>query len=129
MQTMLSNLQNNGYAFKQFINTISFLNLYLNVYRHDLTNMYRKQIISDTTFLKDLWMPFVTDIFINKIGTKTKATFSAQNFNNSYGNFMNFYKGLGNDLTNTIRAVFMAFFTSQPIEQPQEIDTGPTDVS
>lgn len=130
MKTRLINLQKNGYVFKQFINTVSYLNLYLNNYRHDLTLMYEKQIISDNRFLKELWMPFVNDIFVNRIGSFTKKTFSSQGMGSSYGRFLSFYKSLGDELNRMIKAVFMAFFTGQDIEQPQETDTGDnTDVS
>jgi hypothetical protein len=124
MKIRLINLQKNGYVFKQFINTVSYLNLYLNNYRHDLTIMYEKLIISDNRFLKELWMPFVNDIFINRIGSFTKKTFSSQGMGGSYSRFLKFYKSLGDELNRMIKAVFMAFFTSQEIEQPQETDTG-----
>jgi hypothetical protein len=42
----------------------------------------------------------------------------------SYSRFLKFYKSLGDELNRMIKAVFMAFFTSQEIEQPQETDTG-----
>jgi len=124
MKTRLINLQKNGYVFKQFINTVSYLNLYLNNYRHDLTIMYEKLIISDNRFLKELWMPFVNDIFVNRIGSFTKKTFSSQGMGGSYSRFLKFYRSLGDELNRMIKAVFMAFFTSQEIEQPQETDTG-----
>lgn len=124
MKTRLINLQKNGYVFKQFINTVSYLNLYLNNYRHDLTTMYEKLIISDNRFLKELWMPFVNDIFVNRIGSFTKKTFSSQGMGGSYSRFLIFYKSLGDELNRMIKAVFMAFFTSQEIEQPHETDTG-----
>jgi hypothetical protein len=124
IQKRLINLQKNGYALKQFVNTISYLNLFLNNYRSDLTIMYEKQIISDTRFLKEMWMPFVTDIFINRIGSFTKKTFSSNGMGSSYSRFLKFYKSLGKELNNMIKAVFMAFFTSKKIEQPHETDTG-----
>lgn len=124
MQTRLINLQKNGYVFKQFTNTVSYLNLFLNDYRQDLTIMYEKQIISDTRFLKELWTPFVNDIFVNRIGSFTKKTFSSQGMGSSYSKFLKFYKSLGDELNRMIKAVFMAFFTSKEIEQPQETDTG-----
>lgn len=123
MQKRLINIQTNGYLLKQLVNTVSFLNLFLNSYRHNMTDIYEKQIISNNRFLKELWIPFFNDIFINRIGNFTKKTFSSEGMGGSYGRFLKFYKQLGTELNRMIKAVFMAFFTSQPIEQTKQTDT------
>jgi hypothetical protein len=123
MKKRLINLQINGYLFKQLANTVSFMNLFLSVYRSNMTNIYEKQIISNNRFLKELWVPFFDDIFINRIGNFTKKTFSSEGMGGSYGRFLKFYKQLGVELNRMIKAVFMAFFTSTPQEKPKETDT------
>jgi hypothetical protein len=120
MKKRLVNLRANGYLFKQLVNTVSFLNLFLNTYRQDLTITYEKQIISNNRFLKELWLPFFNDIFKNRIGTFTKTTFSRREFGKSYGKFLSWYKQLGKELNKMIKAVFMAFFTGNEVEPTKE---------
>ena len=123
MMKRVKNLQTNGYFFKQFITSASFIHLFLNVYRQDLSRMYSKQIISAKRFFSELWNPFVEDIFKNRIGTYFKKTFSSAGMGGSYKRFHKWYKQLGKELNHMIKAVFKAFFTSTPIEKPQPTET------
>lgn len=123
MKKRLLNLQNNGFLMKQLVNTVGYLHLFLNIYQHDLTVMYEKQIMSNTRFLKELWTPFLNDIVINRIGNDFKKTFGKEEWNSSLTKFKKYYKILGVHLNTMIKAVFKAFFTSVPIEHPTETNT------
>lgn len=123
MKLRLHNLQNNGFLIKQLVNTVGYLNLFLNIYRHDLTVMYENQVISNTRFIKELWTPFYNDLVVNRIGNYFKKTFSSEGMGGSYKRFHIYYKKLGVELNIMIKATFKAFFTSVPIEKPEETKT------
>jgi hypothetical protein len=123
MKTRVANLQKNAYVLKRFITTVSFLHLFINVYQHNMTLMYEKQIMSDKRFFRELWLPFVDDIVKNRIGNYFKRTFSSQGMGGSYKKFNIWYKQLGKDLNRMIKATFKAFFTSTPVEKPKETET------
>ncbi len=123
MRERLTNLKENGYAFKQFIISIAYLHLFLNVYQQNLTRMYNKQIISAKRFFMEMWQPVITDIMVNRIGNYFKLTFSSQGMGSSYKKFHTWYKQLGKDLNRMIKAVFKSFFTGVPVEKPQPTET------
>lgn len=116
----ITNLQKNGSEFKQFINTINFLHLYLNVYRDDISLMYGQQILTDVKFLKELWTPFFNDLIQNRLGTYTKRLFSSKEMGSSFSEFQIYNKKLGKILNDMIKYVFRSFFISKPVSQPQE---------
>jgi hypothetical protein len=117
---LLANINKNGKLLKAFITNASVMHLFITEYQPQMTKMYEKQVISTTRFFKELWTPFLTDIVINRIGTKFKTTFSSEGFGSSWSRFKVKWDELGDNLKNMITAVFKAFFTSVPIEKPQE---------
>lgn len=118
----LANLQQNATAFKQFITNIAYLHLFINVYQSDLTNMYEQQNISVKGFWKALFVPYMTDLVVNRVGNYAKRVFGSTAMNSSYKKFGVWYKQLGKDINRTIRTVFKAFFTSSNLNEPQPID-------
>lgn len=123
LRTRLNNLQENAYLLKRLITTVTYLNLFLNEYQKSITYMYEKQIISNKRFFRELWLPFVDDIVKNRIGNYFKRVFSSQGMGSSWKKFNKWYEQLGKELKRMTKAVFKAFFTSTPIEQPQAVDT------
>ena len=120
---LVNDIRKNGKLFKGFLLNVSIMHLFINVYQPNLTKMYEKQIISTKRFFIELWTPFFNDIVVNRLKNRFKKTFSISSVKTSYKQFKIKWDMLGDTLKKMIVAVFKAFFTSVPIEKPQEANT------
>jgi len=121
--THLTNLQYNGYLFKQLVNTVFYFHLLFNMYQNNLTALYQQQVISDKRFLRELIRPYANDIFNNRIKVFARRTFNKHLIKKSKQNFFYWYYILGDKLRYVVDATWKAFFTSVHVDIPETPET------
>lgn len=119
VKDMLNKLNLNGIVFKNFVNSINFLDLYLNKYQDLITRNIEDQTIAQSEFFHKLFTPYMEDIVNNRIKPEFEKVFSAYTWNKSYINFKVWWKKLGDMLKNVIKSIWKSFFTSSDVDNPQ----------
>ena len=119
-QWSLMTFTGNAMKFKRIVLSATIIYLYLGVYRQDMTKMYNSKYLPPDDFFYAMWNPYRDDVWKNKVGFAFDKTFNKRNFNSSQKKFNVWYKQLGKDLNRLIKSVFKAFFTSAPVEKPNE---------
>jgi hypothetical protein len=119
IKTIITNLNNNGIAFKNFVNSINLLDLYLNSYQTQITQLLEDQQVTVKEFFHKLFNPYFDDIVKGRMKTYYKKTFSIYTWKKSYNKFMVWWRSLGDMLKNIIVSIWKSFFTGNDAEEPQ----------
>ncbi len=115
-RTRILNLQSNGSNYKQFVNVIGYLHMFLNVYKKEIALGYKKQNITEKEFFMEMWTPFKNDFVDNRLVPTAKSTFALASH---FKQFMLQWEVLGKHIKEKTTAIYKAFFTSTPIEKPR----------
>lgn len=121
VNTILKNLQSNGMIFKDFINSVNILNLYLNEYVMPFNQLINDQNIDGKTFFTRLFSPYKDDILRNRMGSYYDKVFSMYTWNKSYNLFRIQWKKIGDMLKAIISSIWRSFFTSSNVDNPQAV--------
>ena len=116
---LVENLINNARHFKEYINAINILDLYLNVYQQDLSTLYMQQYRSNIKFFEELWNPYFQSIFEMRILQYFRRMFSTPNFARSFSRFMILWRIVGRSIKRLKTEIGNAFKRgmSMPPEQ------------
>lgn len=116
MKQRVLNLQANGANYKQLVNAVGYLHMFLNMYRKEIALGYKKQNITEREFFMEMWTPFKTDFIENRLVPTAKSTFA---LSKHFKTFKTQWDILGDRIKESTAAVYKAFFTSTPIEKPR----------
>jgi len=82
---MMENLVNNGGPYKDFVNSVQVLHMFLVEYQEVMSELYYQQYRSDIQFFKELWDPFYKDFFLMRINEYYRRMSENSNYNVSFG--------------------------------------------
>jgi len=94
-KVLIENLTNNARHFKEYINAINILDLYLNTYHADLCKLYAEQYKSNKNFFDDLWNPYYNQIFNNMIMQYYRRMLEHRNMSKSFTRFLKLWRMVG----------------------------------
>jgi hypothetical protein len=94
-KVLIENLTNNARHFKEYINAINILDLYLNTYHADLCKLYAEQYKSNKNFFDDLWNPYYNQIFNNMIMQYYRRMLENRNMSKSFIRFLKLWRMVG----------------------------------
>jgi hypothetical protein len=113
-----------GGNFKKIVNSINVCNLYFNVYSHDISKMFEKKYNNNVQFLKELWMPFVKDMILNRVLVGfvkyCKESYFGEPFpTKNYLDFSKKYKFVEQTMEDVVKKTWKRLFTSQDVGSPK----------
>lgn len=106
---LMGNLIANGRGFKQFVNSLFVLDMFLNDFQENMTILYEQQFRSDVKFLRELWDPFYQQIVELRVGPYFRKMLSASNMARSFYNFWQLWKVIGRMMQRLKREIGAAF--------------------
>jgi hypothetical protein len=126
-QVIIKNLKNNSTDFKEFVNSITIMDLFLTEYQPQMTKLYEQQNVSNQLFFKALWGPYYEEIWDRRIMQYYKRVFDKKNMNKTYVRFLTPWRSLGRLIKEGKRSIETAFKkpVSLPADPPVEADTSP----
>lgn len=121
LKTFIKNLNINGSYIKELYLSLIYINLALNTYRTEISNIYGKQLYNDKDFFIEMVQPITNDMIVNRIGKDAKYVFSNKGFKNNFKNFETNFNTFGKKLETIVKNTYKAFFTSNKVEKPKEV--------
>ena len=117
---LIENLINNARHFKEYINAINILNLYLNSYQEQLSTLYAEQYRSNVKFFKEMWDPYFNEIFNNRVLQYYRRMVQPRNTAKSFSRFIKLWKMVGRMVKRLKKEISAAFKRGMvmPEEQP-----------
>ena len=117
---LIENLINNARHFKEYINAINILNLYLNTYQEQLSILYAEQYRSNVKFFKEMWNPYFNEIFNNRVLQYYRRMVQSRNTAKSFSRFIKLWKMVGRMVKRLKTEISAAFKRGMvmPEEQP-----------
>lgn len=117
---LIENLTNNARHFKEYINAINILDLYLNTYHDDLCKMYAEQYRSNVKFFSELWDPYFNEIFNMKVMQYYRRMTESRNTAKSFIRFLKLWRIVGRLIKQLKVEIAKAFKrgVKAPEEQP-----------
>lgn len=110
----LQNIKTNGENYKRFVVSVNYLNLFVNSYVKEMTQLYEKQNLSEAQFFEELWTPYFDDILHYRIKPYYDRIFNKKYMENVIKpKFIIPWKAFGNLIRKTIKKSFKMMFTHQ----------------
>lgn len=119
-----------GGDFKKLVNAINVMNLYLNMYRHEIIKIYEKKYMSNINFFMELWIPFLKDMVLDKIifgfvrywkDSWFGPPFPTKNWKKYREAYVNYVE---KSMESAVKETWKRFFTIVPIQQPKPAEQG-----
>lgn len=114
----LQNLIFNGRHFKQWVNSVYVMNMFLNTYKTTMISQYEEQLLSDVKFFQALFDPFKNELVHRRIIPYSRRVLSGKNWSKSFRNFVMLWKLLGT-LIKRIKSMISSSF-SRGISMPAD---------
>lgn len=129
MSQALQNLIFNGRHFKQWVNSIYILNMFLNTYKTTMIAQYEQQLLSNVKFFHSLFDPFKNELVHRRIVPYCRKVLSGKNWSKSFRNFAMLWKLLGTLIKRAKSMVSSSFKrgVSMPADEPPPQDNSPAD--
>jgi len=110
MPTMITNMIQNGRVFKQCINSVLVMDMFLNGFQKEMTQLYEQQYRSDVQFFKELWNPFYHQIVELRVAPYYRRIFMANNMKRSQDNYWHWvWRPIGRSIQRLRREINKAF--------------------
>lgn len=104
-----ANLVENGRVFKQYVNSIFVLDMFLNDFQNQMTQLYEQQFRSNVRFFKELWDPYYQQIVELRVAPYFRRMLSVSNMARSFYNFWQLWKVVGRMIQRLKREIGAAF--------------------
>jgi hypothetical protein len=117
---LIENLTNNARHFKEYINAVNILDLYLNTYHEDFCKLYAEQYRSNVKFFQEMWDPYFNEIFNMKIMQYYRRMTEGRNTSKSFSRFLKLWRVVGRMVRQLKTEIGKAFKRGMkvPDEQP-----------
>lgn len=127
VERLIKNVSYYSKPYKQLINSVLLVDLYLNSYRDQLTKMLSTRYLNVENFYKELWTPHFDDFFNNRIKSYWKRIANMKYFKGEvFLRFKTVWKMIDKKLMEMNKNVWKAFkqedTTKQPAPPPEEPD-------
>ena len=110
MPTMMTNMIQNGRTFKQCINSVFVVDMFLNNFQVQMTQLYEQQYRSNVQFFKELWNPFYQQIVELRVAPYFRRMFYLDNLRRSRRNFwVLIWRPVGRSIQRLRREIGKAF--------------------
>jgi hypothetical protein len=104
---LMENLNRNSKYYKQLVNSVAAVNLYLNEYQGDISLMFEKRTYGPEQFFNELYVPWMDDIFKNRVKSYWKRITHHNYYHKEIKtNFLTFWDKVGDTLQVAMKKVW-----------------------